>query len=33
MSYCAGGDVFADAFYSIAVKTFAGKLQLPRPLF
>ncbi|GAB7329050.1 hypothetical protein MBLNU13_g00892t1 [Cladosporium sp. NU13] len=24
MFYCAGGDVFADAFYSIAVKAFAG---------
>lgn len=28
MSYCAGGDVFADTFYSIVVKAFAGKLQL-----
>jgi hypothetical protein len=33
MSYCAGGEAFADAFYSIAVKAFAGKLQLPAPLF
>ena len=32
MSYCAGGDVFADAFYSIAAKAFAGKLQLLRHL-
>lgn len=26
MSYCAGGDVFADAFHSIVVKAFEGKL-------
>jgi hypothetical protein len=33
MSYCAGGDAFADAFYSLAVKAFAGKLQLSPPLY
>lgn len=30
MSYCAGGDVFADTFYSIVVKAFAGKSRPPR---
>ena len=30
ISYLAGGDVFADTFYSIVVKAFAGKSQLPR---
>ena len=25
LSYCASGDVFADAFYSICLKAFAGK--------
>jgi hypothetical protein len=30
LSYCAGGDVFADAFHSICVKAFAGSSQLPR---
>lgn len=28
MSYCAGGDLFADVFYSFVAKVFTGKSQL-----
>lgn len=33
MSYCAGGDVFADVFHRIVVKAFAGKLKLVHQLY
>lgn len=28
LSYCAGGDVFADAFYDVCVKAFEGKIYI-----
>lgn len=33
MSYCAGGDVFADVFHRIVVKAFTGKLKLVHQLY